>query len=130
MMTTGEQVSNSPVPKQPKMECIIHCSDDGDKLVSLQSVDSWRTLLRSAQICNHAPVIELAKDIPEGQIPAIYYHRKCCSICTMKKVLNGILKNKKQSASGSAEEKNPREQLDIPQAHQGLMTWSTYLSKN
>ncbi len=103
-MATSEQESNSPPLKQPQMECIIHCSDDGDKLVSLQSVDSWRTLLRAAQICNHAPVIELAKDIPEGQIPEIYYHRKCRSIFTMKKDLDGILAKEKKTVSSCAEQ--------------------------
>ena len=65
-MATGEQAHNNPLAKQPQMECTIHCSDDEDKLVSLKSVDSWKTLLRAAQIRNHEPVLEQAEGIPEG----------------------------------------------------------------
>lgn len=95
-MATSEQGNNSPQPKQPKMECIIHCSDDRENLVSLQDIDSWKTLLRAAQLRNHAPILDTANVIPEGQIPPIYYHRKCRSIFTMKKLLNGILGKKKK----------------------------------
>lgn len=89
------------------MECIIHCSDDREKLASLQDTDSRKTLLRAAQIQNHAPILEMANVIPEGQIPPIYNHRKCHSIFTMKQLLNGILEKDKQSSSSSAEDKIP-----------------------
>ena len=46
----------------------------------------WRTLLRAARIQSHVRVLEVTEDIPEGQIPAIYEHRKCFSIFSMKKV--------------------------------------------
>lgn len=104
-MATGEQERNNPLPKQPQVECIIHCSDDEGRLVSVKDDDSWKTLLRAAQVRNHAPVLELAKDIPEGHIPAIHYHRKCRSIFTMKKLLDDILKKDKKCASSSAKEK-------------------------
>lgn len=104
-MATSKEANDSP---EPKMECIIHCSDDKDKLVSLQGVDSWKTLLRAAQIRNHAPILEMVEDLPEGKIPILYYHRKCRSIFTMKKLLDGILEKEKQSASGSNEKKESK----------------------
>ena len=48
----------------------------------------------------------MAEDIPKGQIPAIYYHRKCRTIFTMKKLLDGILEKEKPSASSCADEKD------------------------
>ena len=45
MATSGEV---NPQQKQPKMESIIHYSDDREKLVSLQGVDSRETLPRAA----------------------------------------------------------------------------------
>ena len=65
-MTTGasNEGAGSLPPKRLRVECIIHCSDDNtDRLVSLQNIDSWRTLLRAAEIQQHVPVLELAKDL-------------------------------------------------------------------
>jgi len=42
-------------------------------------------LLKAAEIRKHAPVLELVKDLPEGAILEVYYHRKCRSIFTMEK---------------------------------------------
>ena len=70
-MDTGDsnEGAGSLPPKQLRLECIIHCSDDNtDKLVSLQNIDSWRTLLRAAEIQKHIPVLELAQDLPDGQM--------------------------------------------------------------
>lgn len=122
-MATSEQATDNQQPKRPRLECIIHCSDDTDKLVSPQIVDSWKTLLRAAQIRNHAPILDLARDTPEGEIPAICYHRKCRSIFTMKKTLDGILAKDEQSVSGSAEEKDSRA-ARRSQVHLELMTQS------
>ena len=104
-MATAEEASNDPQPKRPRVECMIHCSDDTNKLVTPQAVESWRTLLKAAQIRNHTPVLELAKDIPEGEIPPVYYHRKCRSVFTMKKLLDGILSKEQKSAKSSTVEK-------------------------
>ena len=76
MLATWEQENNSPQPNQPKMEYIIQCSDHGEKLVSLQDIDSWKTLLRAVQIWNHAPTLEMENVINKGRIPPINYHRK------------------------------------------------------
>lgn len=78
--------------KKARIDCIIHCSeDDSDALVSPQDLDSWNTLRRAAEIRQHAPVLEVAKGLEEGEIPRIHYHRKCRSLFTMKKLLDSIL---------------------------------------
>ena len=77
MATSGEV---NPQQKQPKMDSIIHCSDDREKLVSIQGVDS------SVDSNNLLP------------------QELCRSIFTTKKLPNGILEKEKQSACGSAEE--------------------------
>ncbi|XP_056156559.1 uncharacterized protein LOC130130771 [Lampris incognitus] len=129
-MATGEQASFYPIPKRPRGECIIHCSDDTDKLVSLQSVDSWRTLLRAAQIRNHAPVLKLAKDIPEGQTPAIYYHRKCRCIFTMKKILDGLLAKEKKSCVSAEEKESKRVARHAPSTSRTYDAECIFCQKN
>ena len=101
MMADTEHPCTKLPSKRPRLTCIIHCSDDTDNLITPKSVDSWNTLLRAAQIRQHDPILELAKDTPEGEIPALNYHRKCRSIFTMKKAPADIIAQKKKTASGS-----------------------------
>ncbi|KAG0711467.1 hypothetical protein GWK47_020543 [Chionoecetes opilio] len=107
MMADTEHPCTDPTPKRPRLECIIHCSDDNENLISPQTVDSWKTLLRAAQIRRHEPILELAEYTLEGEIPALNYHRKCRSIFTMKKGLNGILAQKEKTTNGCPEDSNP-----------------------
>ena len=71
-------------PKLLKLECIIHCTDDDNQLVAPQSLDSWETLLNAAKIRKHVPLLEVVKTAFLGQIPQIFYHRKCHSYFTLK----------------------------------------------
>ena len=98
-----------------KQACIIHCSDgDSDSnLVSPQHLDSWKTLLRAAEIRQHLPILDLAKDLCEGEIPPVQYHRRCRSIFTLKKSLDSITQ-KNASASEAAEESSRRPSRDAP----------------
>ena len=82
----------APLPrKRPRPNCLIHCSnDDSDSLVTLNDLDSWKTLFRAAEIRQYPTVLELANDLGEGEVPSIQYHRKCRSIFTMKKALDSI----------------------------------------
>lgn len=78
--------------KRARTNCIIHCSaDDSDALVYPQDLNSWKSLLRAAEIRQHTPVLDLAVDLEEGKIPDVQYHRKCRSIFTMKRDLDSIL---------------------------------------
>ncbi|KAJ8416694.1 hypothetical protein AAFF_G00325720 [Aldrovandia affinis] len=69
-------------------ECTIHCTDDTSGLVLLRDLDSWKTLVRAAEIRSHAGLMDLARTTPEGEWPWVWYHRKCRSIFTMKKLLD------------------------------------------
>ena len=71
--------------------CIIHCNNDSTNLVSPKDDDSWKTLLRAGEIRKHEEILEISKSLGEGEVPRIYYHRKCRSIFTMKKLLDKII---------------------------------------
>lgn len=99
--------------KRPRMTCLIHCSDeDSDHMVSPQNLESWKTLLKAAEIREHGPVLELAKDLPDGEIPAIQYHRMCRSIFTMKRLLKECIA--KKAACVEPTEQGSRSSRDAP----------------
>lgn len=80
-----------------RTDCITHCSDEGTfTLVSIQDLDSWKCLLRAAEIRQHPPVWGIARGLDEDQIPQIKCHRKCRSIFTMKKLFDSIRKHKQR----------------------------------
>ena len=73
-----------------KNQCIIHMTaskEDDEHLVSPQSYDSWFTLLEAAKVRNHAPILDIAKQLEDKEVPKIFYHRKCRSLFTMKRDL-------------------------------------------
>ena len=76
------------------MECIIHqqtSKDDEDEhLVNPKDYDSWQTLLEAAKVRNHTPILDIAKDLRENDVPTIHYHRKCRSLFTMKRELDTL----------------------------------------
>ena len=77
--------------KRPRFDtCIIHCSDDESLLISPKDLDSWKSLLKAATIRNHRPLLDLAENVKEGEIPHVSYHRKCRSLFTMKRDLESI----------------------------------------
>ena len=71
MMDPSRGAEHSAVAKKKaRTDCIIHCSDDDSKaLVSPQDLDSWKGLLRAAEIRNHDPILQAGKGLEEGQIP-------------------------------------------------------------
>jgi hypothetical protein len=83
--------------KSPEDQCIIHqtVSDEDEHLVSPQSYNSWLTLLEAAKVRNHAPVLDIAKELADQEVPKIFYHRKCRSLFTVKRDLE-TLKRKQQ----------------------------------
>ena len=92
--------TSGPQSKRARMDCVIHCTDDDSHLVQVQDMDSWKTLLKAAEIRDHKPLLDVAKDLQEGTLPSVSYHRKCRSIFTMKKLLDAI-KAKKTFAEES-----------------------------
>ena len=73
-----------PPPKQPRTDCVIHCTDDTD-LVSPIDFGSWTTLLKAAEIRGHGQTLSAAKGLSEGEIAPVKYHRRCHSVFTKKK---------------------------------------------
>ena len=59
-------------------------------LVSPKDLDSWEALLKAAAIRNLRPLLDLAENAKEGEIPPVSYHRKCRSLFTMKRELEKI----------------------------------------
>lgn len=79
-------------PSSSSEDCIIHCTNSSDELVTIQSLESWKTLLNAATIRQHHAVLQVASTLAEGVVPDIKYHRKCRSTLTMKKLLDNIKK--------------------------------------
>ena len=73
---------------------IIHCTDASDDLVSIQSMETCKTLLNAATIRHHQAVLDVGSNLPDGVVPNIKCHRKCRSTFTMKKLLESIKKKK------------------------------------
>ena len=82
--------------------CLIHCSDDDGALVCPNSVESWKTLRRAAEIRRHEEILAIADNSPD-EIPEVCYHRKCRSIFTMKKDLDRIHANEKTESRKDTE---------------------------
>ena len=79
-----------------EMHCFLRCSDDDGALVSPNSVESWRTLRRAAELRHHEDILGIQVNSPD-EIPEVYYHRKCRSIFTMKRDLEKSFLMKKRS---------------------------------
>lgn len=93
----SDMSEDSEIPaKRARMEmyCLIHCSDDDVALVSPNSVESWRTLRRAAELRHHEDILGTQVNSP-NEIPKVYYHRKCRSIFTMKRDLEKIISDEK-----------------------------------
>ena len=114
--TSGESFSDlelntdSPPNKKSKPEpsCIIHYpeEDSNAPLISPKDIPSWKTLLNAAQVRQHKPLLDIAKELPEETIPQILYHRQCRSRFTLKRDLLLLQKpnndeHNKGSVSGS-----------------------------
>ena len=96
-MDSGSEEEGNVLPKKRALTtCVIHCSDnpsDSKSLVSPKDLDSFRTILKAAEIRKYAPLLDIAKGLPEGEMPPAHmmqYHRKCRSIFTMNKLLESI----------------------------------------
>ena len=86
-------------PKKKKklsiaLDCMIHCTNSTDALVTLESMESLKTLLHAARIRNHQRILEASKDHDGKGIPFVQYHRNCWSVFTMKRDLEKIEKSK------------------------------------
>ena len=81
------------------MACIIHkesITTDG-KLTSPIDLTSWKTLLKAAQIRNYQPLLDIAQNLEEDEVPEVLYHRQCRSLFTLKRDIDKILQTEKES---------------------------------
>ena len=98
-METNQQFEN--IEKQ----CIVHYKSSKDEhLVTLQSYESWKTMLEAAKLRNFKPILDIANKLSEKETPTIYYHRNCQSLFTMKRDLDA-LKRKSQQADEASEDR-------------------------
>ena len=57
-------------------ECCSHYETVKEtKLLKLSNEDSWSTLLDAAVLRNDRTLVQIAQNLPEGQIPDLYYHK-------------------------------------------------------
>ena len=56
----------------------------------MKDLDSWKYLLKVATIQNHRPLLDLAENVKQGEIPHVSYHWKWGSLFTMKRHLESI----------------------------------------
>lgn len=104
LIVETENKVSEPSKKRIKHQCIIHCTSDNGELVSPKDLESWRTLLKAAQIRKYEPILNITcetsinVEIP----PDVFYHRKCRSIFTMKRELDKICAEEPEELESSA----------------------------
>ena len=77
-------------------DCMIHCTNSTDALVTLESMESWQTLLNAARIRNYQRLLELSQEDHGNDVPFVQYHRTCRSVFTMKRDLEKLQKSQAQ----------------------------------
>ena len=99
--------------ESPAEECIIHHESvkKEEKLVSIQDVESWNTLLNAAKIRNYQPIVAIAANTEENEIPNVHYHRTCRSLFTMKKSLDSLSKENSTQPLHNSESDNQERRL-------------------
>ena len=52
-------------PERTRRECLIYCpsEDQNASLIAPKDTDSWKSLLRAAEIRQHAPILDIANDL-------------------------------------------------------------------
>ena len=61
-----------------------------DHLISPLSYESWVTLLEAAKVRKHDGILKIARNVKEGEVPVLFYHRKCRSVFTLKRDLESL----------------------------------------
>jgi len=96
--------------------CIIHCTDESGELSALHDIQSWKSLLKAAEIRQYKPILDLVESLKDEEIPDICYHRKCRSIFTMKKDLERISKDEGTSCNSKSSTSQDRRSSRGPSA--------------
>ena len=77
--------------------CIIHkdgskCQPD-DHLIRPLSYESSVTLLEAGKVRKYDGILNIARNVVEGEVPVLYYHRQCRSVFTLKTDLESLKRN-------------------------------------
>ena len=84
---------------------IIHCTKDSGDLSSVKDLQSWKTLVRVAEIRQYAPIFDLTKTVGGEELPTTKYHRKRRNIFTSERDLDNICKERIQCNEPGLSEK-------------------------
>ena len=69
-------------------DCFLHFeSVKEDALSTLNSTESWKTILNAAKIREYSKILELNENLPDGKFPNIKFHKSCRAMFTMKRDL-------------------------------------------
>ena len=72
-------------------ECCVHYETVKEtKLVDLSNEASWSTLLDATVLRNERRLVQISQNLPEGQIPNLYYHKGCRARFTLKRDLDKL----------------------------------------
>ena len=114
--------SNLPFKRQRTEvpDCMIHCTDDNTKLISPNSINSWQTLKKAAEVRDHEGVLNI--EVGDDQIPNnVFYHRKCRSAFTHKRDLDLLEKRKNCSVKEDEVEVESNEHPERRSSRQGRL---------
>ena len=100
-------------------DCVIHSTSElaTAPLVELRDLDSWKTLLRAAQIHEHQPLLDIAESLKPNELPEVKYHAKCRKLFTMKKLLDSIQNKCSPTASKTCDKQSKRKSIRDPPAN-------------
>ena len=99
--------------------CIVHLTneDPHSNLTTPKDHTSWSTLLKAAQLKNYAPILNIADNIPSGEVPLIYYHRQCRCRFTLKRDLDAIQSRNNNGESCTHIQDQEQEKSKRPARH-------------
>lgn len=78
------------IKKNANETCIICLKDTTESLSSLNSLESWKTLLHAAEVREHQGIISVSSTLKPGEVPQVKHHRTCRSVFTLKRDLEKI----------------------------------------
>ena len=74
-------------------ECCVHYETETvkeTKVLKLSNEDAWSTLLDTAVLRNERRLVQISQNLPEGQIPDLYYNKGCRARFTLKRDLDKL----------------------------------------
>ena len=83
--------------------CVIHHESvkDDDNLISPRDFNSWTTILNAATLRQYTTIADIVSSLNEHEVPDIAYHRDCRSLFTMKRDLEALSRESKETVRES-----------------------------